>query len=340
MIEWDVQIELPGFAVVAQGSITQGESLGIYGPSGSGKTTLLKTLAGLQSNANGKVSVMQQQWQDDQIGKSLPAYKRHIALVQQKPVFFDHLDMLQNLCCGRTFRKLPEDLQLLDHLLEVLELSPLLERKIHMLSGGEAQRLAIARALYSAPKLLLLDEPMNGLDQQRKDKIINGLNLLRHELRVSMVFISHVLEEHARLADSLATMQAGKQSDKLTVHEAFIDHGINLLDGVIDETGSLLTADGRQFRLDLHRLTPAVGSCVRIMLPAEQLHVCNMAGFPAQRGNFIAVESVRQIHNGMCVFNAGRLQLVAAGPAGHDPAGLYFTVHDNNLIELGRIIVP
>lgn len=179
---------------------------GIFGPSGSGKTTLLRCIAGLESRAEGRVVFKQQSWQDGR--QQLPCHRRPIAYVFQEASLFPHLNVAGNLRYARQrARGYGPDM---DAVIELLGLSALLPRRPDRLSGGERQRVAIARALLAAPQLLLMDEPLSGLDPRRKADILPYLEALCRDSAIPILYVSHSLDEICRLADHLVLMDAGR----------------------------------------------------------------------------------------------------------------------------------
>ena len=178
---------------------------GLFGPSGCGKTTLLRCLAGL-ARMDGALSVGGEVWQDQRA--FLAPHKRHAAYVFQDADLFSHLNVRGNLEFGLRRAGTPAAVSF-DEVVALLNLSALLARSTTRLSGGERQRVAIGRALLSQPRLLLLDEPLAGLDASAKAEILPYLERLHAAIAVPVVYVSHDLAEIARLADYLVVMEAG-----------------------------------------------------------------------------------------------------------------------------------
>lgn len=195
----DVRLALPGHGITA-----------LFGPSGSGKTTCLRVLAGLERQATGAVVVDGQTWQDSARGVFLPTHQRALGYVFQEASLFDHLTVEGNLRFG--FDRTPPALRRHDwrHGLELLGIGHLLQRRPHELSGGERQRVAIARALATSPQLLLMDEPLAALDTARKAEILPWLEQLHEALDVPVVYVTHSLDEVARLADHVVLLEEGR----------------------------------------------------------------------------------------------------------------------------------
>lgn len=194
----DVALDLPARGISA-----------LFGPSGCGKTTVLRALAGLE-RAAGHVRVGAEAWQDDARGVFVPTHRRALGYVFQEPSLFPHLDVRRNLAYG--WRRIPQALRRVqqDQAVELLGIAHLLERMPDKLSGGEKQRVAIARALLTSPSLLLMDEPLAAVDAARKAEILPYLERLHDELALPVVYVSHSIEEVARLADHLVLMDAGR----------------------------------------------------------------------------------------------------------------------------------
>jgi molybdate transport system ATP-binding protein len=181
----------------------------LFGPSGCGKTTVLRALAGLE-RAAGNVRVGSEVWQDDASQHFVPTHQRALGYVIQEAALFAHLNVLDNLRYAQRRAPLPNAKAALDRTVDLLGIGPLLRRQTHSLSGGERQRVAIARALASQPRLLLMDEPLAALDAARKADILPTLQRLQAELDLPIVYVSHAINEVARLADHVVLMQAGR----------------------------------------------------------------------------------------------------------------------------------
>jgi molybdate transport system ATP-binding protein len=182
----------------------------LFGPSGSGKTTVLRCVAGLQMLRDGYLSVGDEIWQ---AGSALrPPYERAVGYVFQEASLFSHLSVRRNLLYGhrRALRRGSKEATRFDEVVALLGIEPLLERAPLRLSGGERQRVAIGRALLSQPRLLLMDEPLAGLDRFSKDEILPYLEALHATLSVPVLYVSHDIAEVERLADHLVLLEAGR----------------------------------------------------------------------------------------------------------------------------------
>ncbi|MFP6847951.1 MAG: molybdenum ABC transporter ATP-binding protein [Pseudomonas sp.] len=197
----DVDVHLPGRGVSA-----------LFGHSGSGKTSCLRCFAGLDQPAEGYLQVNGELWQDSAQGIFVPAHKRAVGYVFQDANLFAHLSVLGNLQFG--LKRIPTAQRriALEQAVELLGIGHLLQRLPGKLSGGEQQRVGIARALLTSPRLLLLDEPLASLDLKRKKEVLPYLERLHAELEIPIVYVSHSPDEVARLADHLVLLEDGKVS--------------------------------------------------------------------------------------------------------------------------------
>jgi len=184
-------------------SILEGEVLAIVGPNGAGKSTLLLTLARLLKPRRGKILFNDGQAE----AESDTAYRRRIALVMQDPLLFD-TSVFDNVASGLRFRGVSQDVIRRDVplWLERLGVGHLSKRRAGELSGGEAQRVSLARALVLKPQLLLLDEPFSALDPPTRSRLLEDLGALLDETATTTVFVTHDLDEAAQLAGRMAVI--------------------------------------------------------------------------------------------------------------------------------------
>ncbi|MBS0156086.1 MAG: molybdenum ABC transporter ATP-binding protein [Nitrospira sp.] len=203
-------LRLPSFHLDVELDVPMSGITTIFGPSGSGKTTLLRCLAGLERAPNGFMQCGEEVWQDEKICLCLPLYKRPIGYVFQEPRLFPHYDVRANLLYG--YKRIPvaERRIAIEQVVEILGIGHLLERRIHKLSGGEQQRVAIGRALLTSPKLLLLDEPLASLDIQRKQELLPFIRRLHQSLQIPVMYVSHALTEILQLANSVILLKEGQ----------------------------------------------------------------------------------------------------------------------------------
>ena len=185
------------------------EVLGLSGPSGSGKTSLLESIAGIRTPDRGEIIVGERTLFSSERRINLPARERLIGYVPQDALLFPNMNVGANINYGR---HVAGDFE---SLVEILELHHLLDRRVGMLSGGEKQRVAIARALMTRPSILLLDEPLAGVDRERRDVILPYILRIRRELHVPLIYVTHDREELAAIADrvlQLAKPGSGREN--------------------------------------------------------------------------------------------------------------------------------
>jgi len=254
---------------------------GLFGPSGSGKTTLLRAIAGLEHHQDGFLKVGHMTWQD--ANRFVPPHRRSVGYVFQEPSLFSHLTVRGNLEYG--LRRVPraERRISLDNAIELLGIDHLLEREADTLSGGERQRVAIARALAVSPGLLLMDEPLAALDRVSKQEILPYLESLHDELKIPAIYVSHTLEEIARLADHLILLEAGRVvstgavSEALTRLDLSLAHGSDagaMIEVVVaghDDDYHLTYLDFRGGRFTVPRRAVQVGNRVRLRVGARDI---------------------------------------------------------------------
>jgi molybdate transport system ATP-binding protein len=182
----------------------------LFGPSGAGKTSLVRAIAGLVRPEQGRIAVGDSALVDTATKKFIPAHRRGIGYVFQEPRLLPHLSVKHNLLYGRWFTRSRGAAADFDRIVQLLDIGALLHRTPGALSGGEAQRVAIGRALLSKPRLLLMDEPLASIDEMRKAEILPYVERLRDELQIPIVYVSHVLDEIVRLATTLVVMDRGR----------------------------------------------------------------------------------------------------------------------------------
>ena len=205
----DVRLPLAHFDLQVDVEITR-DVTALFGPSGAGKTTVLDLIAGLRRAASAWIELDGRVLTDRAAGREVPPRDRHIGYVPQDGALFPHLSVRGNLLFGRKRETGDGHAFSVEHVVGVLDLEPFLERGIATLSGGERQRVALARALLSSPRLLLLDEPLAALDQDRKGRVLAYLRRVRDELRVPMLYVSHATDEVLALCDEALILERGR----------------------------------------------------------------------------------------------------------------------------------
>ncbi|TFG74606.1 MAG: molybdenum ABC transporter ATP-binding protein [Chrysiogenales bacterium] len=208
----------PGFHLKVDLDLPRSGFTVLFGRSGCGKSTLLRCLAGLEKDAIGTVRIGQSLWQDTSFGRFLPPQQRAVGLVFQEGVLFPHLTVRGNL--DFAFKRVPAARRRIqkEEVIDLLGLEALLDRAIGGLSGGERQRTALGRALLTSPDLLLLDEPLAALDRTARKAIFPYLEQLPRRFPLPVFYVTHFLNEAARLADHLVLLDHGvvKGSGSLT----------------------------------------------------------------------------------------------------------------------------
>ncbi len=209
MLSFELEFRRGDFRLHAAAAIGRGAT-GICGPSGCGKSTLLALIAGLLAPDEGWLVFRDEAIVETRKRTFVPAWRRHFALVFQDGQLFPHLSVRDNLLYGFR-RRAPAERQFqLGHVLDLLEIGPLVERRPAQLSGGERQRVALGRALLCSPRLLLMDEPLASLDERLKQQILPFLRRVKEETAIPMVYVSHVTSEVEFLADRTLRMEDGR----------------------------------------------------------------------------------------------------------------------------------
>jgi len=246
----DIDTTLPGQGITA-----------IFGHSGSGKTTLLRCIAGLQKADDGKLSVNGTVWQDATI--FLPTHLRPLGYVFQEASLFPHLTAKGNLDYAMKRSNGKHSRDFYAHVLSLMGIESLLHRYPENLSGGERQRVAIARALLINPRLLLMDEPLASLDTERKQEILPYLERLHADFAMPILYVTHSLDEVARLADYVVIMDRGR----IAAHGVLMDvlSRIDLPVRLGEDAGVLI--EGRVAERDIH------WHLVRVEFPGGNLWV-------------------------------------------------------------------
>jgi molybdate transport system ATP-binding protein len=194
----DARIEID---VAAKGAV-----LGVTGPSGAGKTSLLNCMAGLLRPESGRIEVAGEVLFDSVAGIDLPPERRRAGYLFQDNRLFPHLKVADNLAYGEELARAERRWMSRQEVIDLLGVSHLLDRYPSTLSGGETRRVALGRALLSAPRFLLLDEPLAHLDAARGEEIMRMIERVRDDLRIPMLYVSHVESEVTRLADQVVAL--------------------------------------------------------------------------------------------------------------------------------------
>jgi len=195
--------------------------LGIFGHSGSGKTTVLETIAGLRRHARGRILWGEETWLDTDRSIRLHPERRGVGYVPQAGLLFPHRNVLGNLLSGRRRAAGGAEEIPVDRVLRVLELEELTSRSVASLSGGERQRVALGRALCSGPRLMLLDEPLSGLDLPLRRRILQYLIKVREEFSIPTLYVSHEATEMRLLCDEMIVLESGRVKTRGAPRDVF-----------------------------------------------------------------------------------------------------------------------
>lgn len=321
-----IQLNRQGFHLNVESTIpTSGVSV-LFGQSGSGKTTFLRCIAGLEKVKHCEIQFKDTIWQNAKT--FLPTYKRPIGYVFQEASLFEHLTAYKNLRFAIKRANKGHPLVNYDDIIELLGLNKLLNRYPGELSGGERQRIAIARALLVNPKLLLMDEPLASLDLARKLEILPYLELLKRELKLPIIYVTHSPDEVSRLADHIVILKGGN-----IVAEGGLSETLSRLDLPIklgEDTGVVLkgTITQRDAHWHLAKISfsggdlwfrdnqAPVGSHVRIRILARDISLTHDKYNNTSIINIIATEVVeltKDQHPGLTLvkLRAGQDLLIA-----------------------------
>lgn len=213
----------------------------LFGPSGCGKTTLLRIVAGFEQGANARIRFDGEVWQDSGARRFVPPHERGVGYVFQDTRLFPHLTVRGNLAYADKRSRAEADKIRFDDVVAAFDLAPLLERRPARLSGGEKQRVAMARALLTRPRLLLMDEPLAGLDFRRKADILPYIEHVPAEFNVPIIYVTHAIGEVSRLADQMVVMAGGQVMAAGEVTEVFERNEMQAIIGRF-EAGAVLNA--------------------------------------------------------------------------------------------------
>ena len=206
----DITINYEGRTILDNAclSVARGEIVSLVGPSGSGKTTLLRVIAGLELPSRGTVVI------DNKLMTGIPTHKRDVGLVFQDNQLFPHLCVFDNIAYSLRIKRVSKALQIekVNEMLSLIGMEDLARRAVGQLSGGEAKRIAVARALVADPFILLLDEPLTGLDAELHDRLLDDMGALLRARRTTVVHVTHDHNEATRLSDRVVDVRTLGQS--------------------------------------------------------------------------------------------------------------------------------
>ncbi|WP_426239645.1 molybdenum ABC transporter ATP-binding protein [Pararhizobium sp. DWP1-1-3] len=280
-LEVDIRHRLGAFSVEAAFSASKGVTA-LFGRSGSGKTSLINIIAGLMRPGSGSLIFNGDVLFDGDKRVFVPAHKRRFGYVFQESRLFPHLSVRRNLGYGRWFARRSHGGADFDRIVDMLGVGALLDRAPANLSGGEKQRIAIGRALLSNPRLLLMDEPMAALDEERKAEILPYLERLRDEADIPIIYVSHSIAEVARLATKVIILENGRVSasgDAATILSqpsstiSRREAGV-VIDGIVettDTTHQITVIRAGKAEIRVPHLNAPIGKRVRLQIAARDV---------------------------------------------------------------------
>ena len=304
----DVGLERGEFALAVRETLSLEGIVALFGPSGSGKTTLLRVIAGLEDGAHGTVAFDGDRWQHETA--RVPAHRRGIGYVFQDGRLFPHLNVERNLRFAleraqRRPRGTPATppIELAD-VVAALDLKALLGRRPASLSGGEQQRVAIGRALLTSPRLLLMDEPLSSLDVGRKREIVPLIEKLPAAFDVPVLYVTHNVDEVARLASRMVLLNSGRvvaQGDVAEILERIDlwtytggrEAGAALEVRVESERAGIATLRLDEQTLYVPMEEPPLGRTLRIRIHARDVAVATIRPHEISIRNVLGAQLVR-----------------------------------------------
>ena len=201
----DININYEGRTILDHAclSVARGEIVSLVGPSGSGKTSLLRVIAGLEQPSHGTVVI------DNKLMTGIPTHKRDVGLVFQDNQLFPHLSVFDNVAYSLRIKRVAKAQQIekVNEMLRLVGMQDLAHRDVGHLSGGEAKRIAVARALVADPFILLLDEPLTGLDTELHDRLLEDMGVLLRTRGTTVVHVTHDHNEATRLSNRVVDVR-------------------------------------------------------------------------------------------------------------------------------------
>jgi multiple sugar transport system ATP-binding protein len=271
--------------------ISDGEFMILVGPSGCGKTTTLNMIAGLEEPTSGRVII------DDVVVNDLEPGERGLGMVFQNLALFPHMTVFENIAFGLRVKKVPaaEVRERVTHTAETFKIAHLLTKKPGQCSGGEAQRVALARTTITNPDVLLLDEPLSSLDAKLRVEMRTELKQLHEQLKSTFVYVTHDQAEAMTMADRIVVMREGRieqigapleiyrRPANLFVATFFGTPTMNVIAGQISRDGAY-RFQATQLDVELpDRIVPAAAVGARISLGVRSEHVyLGDSGVPAE----------------------------------------------------------
>ena len=276
----------------------------LFGASGAGKTTLLDSIAGLRTPDSGRISLGDRALFDSSRNIDVPVAQRRVGYVFQSLALFPHLNVEQNVSYGLSHLPHAQRAQLIPAILQALRILPLAKRHTREISGGENQRVALARTLVTDPELLLLDEPLASLDVSTKARIIDDLREWNRAHRVPILYVTHSHEEVFALGERVIVLDAGRIVAQGTPHEvmmapfqetvAQLAGFENVFDAVVDavrpERGTMtcrIDGDGGALVLETPLVRGGVGASFRVGIRAGDILLATSAPLGLSARNII-----------------------------------------------------
>ena len=279
-------------------TLADGEFFGLLGPSGSGKTTLLRSIAGFVEPDHGQILI------DGADVSRIPTHRRDIGMVFQNYALFPHMSVFENVAFALSVRRIgnAETRIRVSQMLELVQLAGYEQRRPREMSGGQQQRIALARALVSRPRVLLLDEPLGALDKNLRQQMQVELRQIQREVNITTILVTHDQEEALTLSDRIAILRQGEvvqtgKPDEVyerprTAFAAEFLGATNFLTGRVagrrGDAWIVVLGDGQQI-LTLDSL-PAEGAPVTLTVRPEKFSL--HAHAPAAPSNDEAVNSI------------------------------------------------
>ena len=252
MLKLNIRKQLEPFELSVSEDVPTDGVTALFGPSGAGKTMLLRLVAGFEKGI-GRIEFNDSIWFDSTQKINVQPHKRPVGFVHQRPVLFNHLNVFSNLKVPLRFTRSRQQHTQLDDVVDIFGLAPLLNQSPPTLSGGERQRVAIAQMVLSQPSLMFLDEPLAGLDLDRKAEILPFLQTLAYQLKIPTIYVSHEIEEITQLCDRVLVIEAGQINQFKKTGELFQHLELHTLSCRL-EAGSIVEAKCRSHD-DAYHLT-------------------------------------------------------------------------------------
>lgn len=282
-----------GFVLDAEFDAPPGITI-LFGPSGAGKTTLLDCVAGLVRPDSGRIAIGEVALFDAETGINLPVEKRHVGYVFQSLALFPHLTAQQNIEYGLAHLPSSERRSRSGAILQAFHIPHLAQRSARQISGGESQRVALARTLVTDPAVLLLDEPLAALDTVTKRKIMDDLREWNRAHRIPILYVTHSREEVFALGEHVLILDRGRIAVQGTPHEiiaapqqetvAQLVDFENVFDAIVEsvrpERGTMtcrIAAEGASVILETPLVRGGVGSPVRVGIRAGDILLATSA---------------------------------------------------------------